>query len=147
MSYQFFYHDRFRSSLKFEIFTKKCARKIPRLQRGIKFALVQGKPFRNFQNHRTFPYNIPRTNERTILTLTIYTDDFETENLPNGGFDGHVLAEGKKVFSKGDLSRNLTDALKWLRDEDSGKVDEIVFCFRDGEEQWFRKFVVDKPIS
>ena len=81
------------------------------------------------------------------MTLTIYTDDFETENLPNGGFDGHVLAEGKKVFSEGDLSRNLTDALKWLRDEDSGKVDEIVFCFRDGEEQWFRKFVVDKPIS
>lgn len=82
------------------------------------------------------------------LTLTIYTDDFDTKDGISNGFSGNVFLEGRKRFSDGGVSRNLGDALKEIRDlGPSDPVDEILFCYRDGDAQWFRKFVVGGPVS
>ena len=76
------------------------------------------------------------------MTLTIYTDDFDKRDSISGGFSGNVFLEGKERFFRGDLSRNLTEALKRILDEGGEEIDEIVFCFRVGEGQFFRRFLL-----
>lgn len=73
------------------------------------------------------------------MTLTIYADDFETESLPNGGLGGRVFVEDG---SNGvPFSRSISSALGWIV-ENGVRIDEILFCYRKGDEQMFRRFSV-----
>ena len=74
------------------------------------------------------------------MTLTIYTEDYDEKDEISDGFCGDVLLDGaEKRFYAGTMSENLSEALKCSLDERIN-IDEIVFCYRDGNEQKFMRF-------
>lgn len=74
------------------------------------------------------------------MTLTVYTNDFDEKDSISDGFSGDVFIEDKT--SGKHFRKNLSSALKYVADNNI-HLDEILFCYRDGEEQKFLRIHTD----
>jgi hypothetical protein len=73
------------------------------------------------------------------MTLTIYTNDYDTEDSISNGFSGDVFIENGTtgIWFKKDLSGALKHIVK-----NNIEISEIMFCYRDSNDQMFKKFAV-----
>lgn len=73
------------------------------------------------------------------MTLTIYTNDYDTEDSISNGFSGDVFIEDGN--SGKHFQKDLSNALKYLV-QHNVEINEILFCYRDGNDQMFKKFMI-----
>ena len=80
------------------------------------------------------------------MTLTIYSEDFDQEDSVSDGLSGRIFLDpncGEKEGRGIPFGRDLSEALKRISRENI-PVEEILFCYVDGEDQVFRRFFVVK---
>ena len=78
------------------------------------------------------------------MTLTIYSEDFDRKDSVSDGLSGRIFLDpnGREKEGRGiPFGRNLSEALGRISRENI-PVEEILFCYVDGEDQVFRRFFV-----